>query len=57
MPIKVFNTELPEVKIIEPVVFGDDRGFFMESWNASDFEYQVASVKFVQDNAGIGILL
>ena len=50
MPIKVFNTELPEVKIIEPVVFGDDRGFFMESWNASDFEYQVASVKFVQDN-------
>ena len=50
MPIKVFDTDLPEVKIIEPVVFGDDRGFFMESWNATDFERQVARVQFVQDN-------
>ena len=50
MPIKVLDTDLPEVKIIEPVVFGDDRGFFMESWNATDFERQVARVQFVQDN-------
>lgn len=51
MPITVIETALQDVKIIEPKVFGDDRGFFMESWNARDFEAQVrSSVKFVQDN-------
>lgn len=51
MPINVIETAIPEVKIIEPKVFGDERGFFMESWNANDFETQVqAGVKFVQDN-------
>lgn len=51
MPITVIETALQDVKIIEPKVFGDDRGFFMESWNARDFDAQVqSSVKFVQDN-------
>lgn len=45
----VLETNLKDVKIIEPKVFGDDRGFFMESWNAKDFA-AVADVKFVQDN-------
>lgn len=51
MAILVTDTKIPEVKIIEPRVFGDERGFFMESWNANDFASQVdSSVKFVQDN-------
>ena len=51
MPIQVTETKIPEVKIIEPKVFGDERGFFMESWNLKDFEKQVQpGVKFIQDN-------
>ena len=30
--MKVIDTEIPDVKIIEPVTFGDERGFFMETW-------------------------
>jgi dTDP-4-dehydrorhamnose 3,5-epimerase len=49
--LKVTPTALPEVLVIEPRVFGDDRGFFMESWNEAAFEAAtgVAS-RFVQDN-------
>ena len=51
MAIQVTATALPEVKIIEPKVFGDDRGFFYESFNALEFAEQVeAGVVFVQDN-------
>ncbi|HTH59874.1 MAG TPA: dTDP-4-dehydrorhamnose 3,5-epimerase [Paraburkholderia sp.] len=51
MGITVTATGLPEVKIIEPKVFGDARGFFFESFNARDFAAQVeAGVEFVQDN-------
>jgi dTDP-4-dehydrorhamnose 3,5-epimerase len=51
MTIRVIATALPEVKIIEPEVFGDDRGFFCESFNAREFAGQVeAGVEFVQDN-------
>jgi dTDP-4-dehydrorhamnose 3,5-epimerase len=51
MAIKVTPTTLPEVKLIEPKVFGDARGFFYESFNASEFSEQVqAGVEFVQDN-------
>jgi dTDP-4-dehydrorhamnose 3,5-epimerase len=51
MAIQVTATALPEVKIIEPKVFGDARGFFYESFNARDFSEQVESgVEFVQDN-------
>lgn len=51
MPILVKETKIPEVKIIEPRVFGDERGFFMESWNAKDFASQVDDkIQFVQDN-------
>lgn len=49
--MKVTPTELPEVLIIEPQVFEDERGFFMESWNQRDFaEATGLDVKFVQDN-------
>ena len=51
MAIQVTATALPEVKIIEPKVFGDARGFFFESFNALEFAEQVApGVEFVQDN-------
>ncbi|HZZ10374.1 MAG TPA: dTDP-4-dehydrorhamnose 3,5-epimerase family protein, partial [Paraburkholderia sp.] len=51
MAIQVTATALPEVKIIEPKVFGDARGFFFESFNAQEFAEQVApGVEFVQDN-------
>ena len=51
MAIQVTATSLPEVKIIEPKVFGDERGYFFESFNAREFAEQVAAnVEFVQDN-------
>jgi dTDP-4-dehydrorhamnose 3,5-epimerase len=51
MTMKVTPTALPEVLILEPRVFGDDRGFFMESWNAKTFsEATGLDVQFVQDN-------
>jgi dTDP-4-dehydrorhamnose 3,5-epimerase len=50
--MKVINTRIPDVKIIEPSVFGDERGFFMETWNQAKFEELVTgeSTTFVQDN-------
>jgi dTDP-4-dehydrorhamnose 3,5-epimerase len=48
--VKVADTKIPEVKIVEPKVFGDDRGFFFESWNACDFAVAGIDASFVQDN-------
>jgi dTDP-4-dehydrorhamnose 3,5-epimerase len=48
--MKVTPTRLPEVLLIEPKVFGDARGFFMESWNARQFAQAGISATFVQDN-------
>ncbi|WP_175815386.1 dTDP-4-dehydrorhamnose 3,5-epimerase [Burkholderia diffusa] len=51
MAIQVTATALPEVKIIEPKVFGDARGYFYESFNAREFAERVApGIEFVQDN-------
>jgi dTDP-4-dehydrorhamnose 3,5-epimerase len=51
MPITVTPTAIPDVLIIEPKVFGDDRGWFFESFNEKDFSTAVGhSVAFVQDN-------
>lgn len=44
------KTELDGVYIIEPAVFGDDRGFFMESWSKREFERAGLYYDFVQDN-------
>lgn len=47
----IIDTKIPEVKIIEPKVFGDERGFFFESFNQQQFEAAVGyPVNFVQDN-------
>ena len=49
--MKVTPTALPEVLLLEPAVFGDDRGFFMESYNARRFrEATGIEAAFVQDN-------
>ncbi|HAS8171337.1 TPA: dTDP-4-dehydrorhamnose 3,5-epimerase [Vibrio vulnificus] len=50
--MKVIDTRIPDVKIIEPTVFGDERGFFMETWNQKRFEELVTGkpTSFVQDN-------
>lgn len=49
--MNIIETDLSGVMIIEPKVFGDERGFFMESWNQSAFNQAVGrEVHFVQDN-------
>ena len=49
--MNVFSTEIPDVFLIEPRVFGDDRGFFFESFNAKVFAEKIGStMTFVQDN-------
>ncbi|MGN8275506.1 dTDP-4-dehydrorhamnose 3,5-epimerase [Pseudomonas sp. SMV71] len=49
--MNVIATDLPDVLIIEPKVFGDDRGFFYESFNAKAFkELTGVETQFVQDN-------
>jgi len=48
--MKIIETAIPDVKIIEPAVFGDERGFFMETWQQKKFEELVAPRSFVQDN-------
>lgn len=49
--MQVIETLLPQVLIFEPKVFGDERGFFMESFNQRDFEQTTGLTRhFVQDN-------
>ena len=49
--MKVTDTKIPDVKIIEPTVFEDERGFFFESFNHKKFEEAIErEVTFVQDN-------
>ncbi|KQP17280.1 dTDP-4-dehydrorhamnose 3,5-epimerase [Pseudorhodoferax sp. Leaf265] len=49
--MKIVPTDIPDVVIIEPQVFGDSRGFFLESFNSQQFESTLGRrVDFVQDN-------
>ncbi|WP_318435492.1 dTDP-4-dehydrorhamnose 3,5-epimerase [Photobacterium leiognathi] len=49
--MKVLKTDIEGLFVIEPKVFGDDRGFFLESWNEKKFNDAVGKeIKFVQDN-------
>jgi len=57
--MQIAPTSLPEVLLIEPRVFGDDRGFFFESWNRRAFAAAGIAADFVQDNhsrSGRGVL-
>ena len=48
--MKITETSIPDVKLIEPKVFGDERGFFMETWNEQAFREAGINASFVQDN-------
>ncbi|WP_022671117.1 dTDP-4-dehydrorhamnose 3,5-epimerase [Hippea alviniae] len=48
--MRFIKTEIEGVVIIEPKVFGDDRGYFMETFRQDLFEKNVAKINFVQDN-------
>ena len=57
--MKVIQTAIPEVKIFEPQVFGDERGFFMETYRQDFFDQHCGKTHFVQENlsnSGQGIL-
>jgi dTDP-4-dehydrorhamnose 3,5-epimerase len=57
--MEFIRTDIPDVIIIEPRVFGDERGFFMETWQRSMFAEHGIDFDFVQDNhslSGKGIL-
>lgn len=54
--MKVIPTEIPDVLIIEPQVYGDDRGFFLESFNQKDFREKAGvNTTFVQDNHSMSL--
>lgn len=48
--MRVINTELNDVKIIEPTLFGDRRGLFLETWNQKSYDEAGIEARFVQDN-------
>lgn len=48
--MRFIPTEIPDVVLLEPVVFGDERGFFMETYRADEFEQPGIGCPFVQDN-------
>lgn len=49
--MKVIDTAIPDVKIIEPKVFGDERGFFLETFNVKRYQEVLGiNLNFVQDN-------
>lgn len=49
--MKAIDTQIPDVKVIEPQVFGDERGFFLESFNKKKFCDAIdREINFVQDN-------
>lgn len=51
MPFNVTSAQIPDVLVLEPHVFGDERGFFLESFNQRDFAQATGlDVTFVQDN-------
>jgi len=57
--MKFIKTEIPGVVIIEPIVHGDDRGYFFESFRKEEFEKHIGKVDFVQENeskSGRGVL-
>ena len=48
--MQIVPTALPDVLLIKPIVWSDARGFFLESWNESEFERAGLNVHFRQDN-------
>ena len=50
VPFTFTRMDIPDVILVEPRAFGDDRGFFMETYRGSEFENGGITAKFVQDN-------
>lgn len=53
------STPIPGLVLIEPTVFGDDRGYFFETFQQEEFERKIGKISFVQDNeskSGYGVL-
>jgi len=48
--VKFIRQRIPDVVLVEPRVFGDDRGYFMEVWHAAKFAEAGLDLRFVQDN-------
>lgn len=48
--MKFIETDFPGLYVIEPQIFGDERGYFFESYNENVFQEYIGDVKFVQDN-------
>ena len=48
--MQFIKTNLPDVFIIEPKVFGDERGYFFESFSQKEFEKHIGKIDFIQDN-------
>jgi dTDP-4-dehydrorhamnose 3,5-epimerase len=48
--MNIIQTDIPDVLVIEPKVFEDERGFFMEVWNQKTFEAAGITTNFIQDN-------
>ena len=48
--MEIVNTDIPDVKIIEPKIFKDQRGYFFESFNEKLFREKVFNATFIQDN-------
>lgn len=48
--MKIIDSKLPGVKLLEPAVFGDHRGFFMESYNEEVAQSNGIPYAFIQDN-------
>jgi dTDP-4-dehydrorhamnose 3,5-epimerase len=48
--MQFIKTNIPDVLIIEPKVFGDERGYFFESFNQKQFEEHIGKIDFIQDN-------
>nr|WP_275900612.1 dTDP-4-dehydrorhamnose 3,5-epimerase [Paenibacillus periandrae] len=55
MTVKLVTTNIKDVLIIEPAVFGDNRGFFMESYNGKKFGEQGIKHTFIQDNHSLSV--
>lgn len=51
--MKIIDTAIPDVKIIEPAVYSDERGSFMETWNQKVFCNAIANRNFLQDNQSL----
>jgi len=57
--MKFIKTEIPDLLIIEPLVLGDERGYFFESFRQDEFEKEIGKIYFVQENeskSGRGVL-